>query len=187
MHEFGHLRGFNSLVVEHPMQHESIDDDKDDHEVEHGDDTSNPSLPCSSCNRKEIEFSEDKERLLLALCVHSNNKNHDDESTERPDDEDNGCGLVNSFLIDLIGLRDILDDYFIKVRSKFLKREHELGSDWAESLRRAFFTLVELIGVLEDSTSCTRNTLVLITSYCSCWAEGALTLEVILSVLMEEL
>lgn len=52
MHQLCHLRSFNSSIVKQPVQHKSIDNDKNNHEVEHSNDTSNPSFSCSTCNRQ---------------------------------------------------------------------------------------------------------------------------------------
>lgn len=52
MHQLRHLRSLNSPIVKQPVQHKSIDDDKNNHEVKHSDDTPHPSLSRPTSNRQ---------------------------------------------------------------------------------------------------------------------------------------
>lgn len=42
------------------MQHKSIDNDEDDHEIEHSDDTTNPSFSYATSDWEQIKFSKNE-------------------------------------------------------------------------------------------------------------------------------
>lgn len=119
MHQLCHLRRLNSPVIKQPVQHKSINNDENNHEVKHRDDTPHPSLSCSTCNRQQIQLSENKQGFLLTLIVHGHNKDHDHKSAEGPDDKYDCSCFIDTFLVDLVCFGYVSHVDFIEVRCEF--------------------------------------------------------------------